>query len=170
MNSWEPNTCWSVHESMPKCTMYMYTHACKHMYMYSIQCISVQALGYIVFVWQVHAYWSVPACSFVTSCKDHPVQLWDAFIAERRTAYVPYNDVVSMLYTMQFGVSFSKVSFNCYWEMNFKTLCLPYTSGNTGCMPNDDSYSNNCVLWKWLCCTCMSILGRIIGTNLVFID
>lgn len=83
---------------------------------------------------------------------------------------MPYNDVVSMLYTMQFGVSFSKVSFNCYWEMNFKTLCLPYTSGNTGCMPNDDSYSNNCVLWKWLCCTCMSILGRIIGTNLVFID
>lgn len=33
-------------------------------------------------------------CSFVTSCKDHPVQLWDAFTAERRTAYVPHNDVV----------------------------------------------------------------------------
>ena len=32
--------------------------------------------------------------SFVTSCKDHPVQLWDAFTADRRTAYVPYNDMV----------------------------------------------------------------------------
>ena len=32
--------------------------------------------------------------SFVTSCKDHPIQLWDAYSGERRTAYVPYSDMV----------------------------------------------------------------------------
>ena len=32
--------------------------------------------------------------SFVTSCKDHPVHLWDAFYYHRRASYVPHNHLV----------------------------------------------------------------------------
>ena len=32
--------------------------------------------------------------SFATTCKDHPVQLWDAFDLQKRASYTPHNHLV----------------------------------------------------------------------------
>ena len=34
--------------------------------------------------------------SFATTCKDHPVQLWDAFDLQKRASYSPHNQLVCL--------------------------------------------------------------------------
>ena len=67
MNSWEPETCWWA--TLQSCAVV--SPSCFHSLMHT--CIP-------------H--------SFVTSCKDHPVHLWDAFYYHRRASYVPHNHLV----------------------------------------------------------------------------
>lgn len=62
---------------------------------------------------QVHAFihWCIPH-SFVTSCKDHPVHLWDAFYYHRRASYVPHNHLVRTCCILQITQNFPNNGFD----------------------------------------------------------
>jgi WD40 repeat protein len=40
--------------------------------------------------------WQPDTACFATTCKDHPVQLWDAFDLQKRASYSPHNQLVCL--------------------------------------------------------------------------
>ena len=90
MNSWEPETCWWA-------TLHMQ----------------------FVLHHQVHffTHWCIPY-SFVTSCKDHPVHLWDAFYYHRRASYVPHNHLVRTCCILQITQHFPNNGFDVNIQCN----------------------------------------------------
>ncbi|XP_065178596.1 telomerase Cajal body protein 1-like [Sycon ciliatum] len=51
------------------------------------------------------------SCFFLSSCRDHPVHLWDAYTGQLRCSYRPYNhlDEISAAHSLQFSADGSKL-------------------------------------------------------------
>ena len=64
------------------------------------------------YAWYPFMHSAQPAsCCFLSSCRDHPIQLWDAYGGQRRAAYVAYNhlDEVVAAYSLCFNPTGDKI-------------------------------------------------------------